>query len=143
MDYNTNLEELFDSLAEGVEKIASEETTQEPVQETAQNDESHQKLAEDLYAGGGIMANGFVDEVLAKLAGSGVPAAGGGSANPTQTPRSKWEQRAARLAAMHGRATAPGDDTSVRAEDTSYPGAGHNRGKGGAMGSVNSQKDLG
>ena len=128
MDYNTNLEELFDSLAEGVEKIASqEETAPEVANETASNDESHQKLAEDLYAGGGIMANGFVDEVLAKLAGSGVPAAGGGSANPTQSPRSKWEQRAARLAAMHGRATAPGDDTSVRAEDTSYPGAGTNR----------------
>lgn len=133
--YSTELSQLFGELAQETEKVAEAQV------EVVENDDAQVKLAEDLYAGGGIMANGFVDQILEKLA-MGIPAAGGGSAVPIASPRSRWEQAAAKLAKTHGRGMTPGDDTSVRAEDGSYPGSGQNTAKGGAKGSVNTQKDL-
>ena len=131
-DYNNDLEALFSSLAQETEKVA------EAVTETPETGEAvvedHEKIAEDLRAGGEILANAFVDSVLEKLAAA-VPAAGAGSEVPIASPRSRWEAVAARLANTHGRALKPGDDTSVRAEQD---GA-----LSGAMGTVNKQRNLG
>lgn len=130
----SDLEALFAQFSGEVKK----EAQAAPVEDDAQV-----KLAEDLYAAGEIMATGFVDRALEKIAGSGVPAAGGGQADPIASPRSVWESVAARLAAAHGRKSSIGDDTSVRAEDEVGKGAGHSKGKAGATGVVNTQKNLG
>ncbi len=132
-DYNNDLEALFSSLAQETEKVA------EAVTETPETSEvvadNHEKIAEDLRAGGEILANAFVDSVLEKLAAAAVPAAGAGSDVPIASPRSRWEAVASRLADMHGRALGVGDDTSVRAEQD---GA-----LSGAAGTVNKQRNLG
>jgi hypothetical protein len=130
-DYNNDLEALFSSLAQETEKVA-EAVTETP--EAVEAVEDHEKIAEDLWAGGEILANAFVDSVLEKLAAA-VPAAGAGSEVPIASPRSRWEAVASRLAGMHGRALGVGDDTSVRAEQD---GA-----LSGAMGTVNKQRNLG
>lgn len=130
-DYNNDLEALFSSLAQETEKVA-EAVTETP--EAVEAVEDHEKIAEDLWAGGEILANAFVDSVLEKLAAA-VPAAGAGSEVPIASPRSRWEAVASRLAGMHGRALGVGDDTSVRAEQD---GA-----LSGAKGTVNKQRNLG
>lgn len=132
MNLSDELEALFASLSGEVSKVAHTE-------ETSGTD----MTSDELVAAGEIMAHAFANRVLEKLAGSGVPAAGGGSENPIASPRSAWEQAAARLAAMHARKLSVGDDTSVRAEDTIGNGAGHNRGKAGPSGPVNTQRALG
>ncbi len=131
-DYNNDLEALFSSLAQETEKVA-EAVTQTPETSEVVAD-NHEKIAEDLRAGGEILANAFVDSVLEKLAAA-VPAAGAGSEVPIASPRSRWEAVASRLAGMHGRALGVGDDTSVRAEQD---GA-----LSGAAGTVNKQRNLG
>ena len=136
-DHMTDLDELFASLTQEVEKVASEAE----VTETA-SDDTMDKLASDLQAGGEIMANAMVNRVLEKLAAA-VPAAGGGSEDPIAAPRSNWEAVAARLATMYGRQLAPGDDTSVRAEEAGYAGHGSQSHRSGAHGVVNPQRDLG
>jgi hypothetical protein len=130
-DYNNDLEALFSSLAQETEKVAEAVETPETPEVVA---EDHEKIAEDLRAGGEILANAFVDTVLEKLAAA-VPAAGAGSEVPIASPRSRWEAVAARLATMHGRALGVGDDTSVRAEQDDA--------LSGAPGMVNKQRDLG
>jgi hypothetical protein len=132
-DYNNDLEALFSSLAQETEKVAAAVEMTETV-EAAPAVEDHEKIAEDLRAGGEILANSFVDSVLEKIAAA-VPAAGAGSEVPIASPRSRWEAVAARLAGTHGRALKPGDDTSVRAEQD---GA-----LSGAKGTVNKQRNLG
>ncbi len=114
-DKLSELDLLMQSVRGGeeVEKVAE---ASEEVSEEAGSEGDVTKLAEDLMAGGEIMGNAMFDTVLAKIAGSGVPAAGGGSANPIAKPRSAWEEAAARLAKLTGRNTSIGDDTSVRAE---------------------------
>jgi len=135
MNLSDELEALFASLSGEVSKVAHETETAETADAGL--------TSEELVAAGEIMAHAFANRVLEKLAGSGVPAAGGGSENPIASPRSAWEQAAARLAAMHSRKLSVGDDTSVRAEDTIGNGAGHNKGKAGPTGPVNSQRALG
>jgi len=132
-DYNNDLEALFSSLAQETEKVAAAvDMTETP--EAALAVEDHEKIAEDLRAGGEILANSFVDSVLEKIAAA-VPAAGAGSEVPIASPRSRWEAVAARLAGTHGRALKPGDDTSVRAEQDNA--------LSGAKGTVNKQRNLG
>lgn len=130
-DYNNDLEALFSSLAQETEKVAEAVETPETPQVVT---EDHEKIAEDLRAGGEILANSFVDSVLEKIAAA-IPAAGAGSEVPIASPRSRWEAVASRLAGMHGRALNPGDDTSVRAEQ--------DHALSGAMGTVNPQRSLG
>jgi hypothetical protein len=90
------------------------------------------KLAEDLRAGGRMFADGFVDRAIEKLAGSGIPAAGGGTLRD-----SKMEQIASKIGAIKGATSGkPGDNTSVRAE-------GHHGAMSGAKGAVNPAKALG
>ena len=139
-DYNNDLEALFSSLAQETEKVAEAVTETPEAPEAVVED--HEKIAEDLRAGGEILANAFVDSVLEKLAAA-VPAAGGGSEDPVAAPRSNWEAVAARLATMYGRQLAPGDDTSVRAEEAGYAGHGSQSHRSGAHGVVNPQRDLG
>ena len=142
-DHMTDLDELFASLTQEVEKVASEaEVTETAPAAVETNDDTMDKLASDLQAGGEIMANAMVNRVLEKLAAA-VPAAGGGSEDPIAAPRSNWEAVAARLATMHGRRLAPADDTSVRADDAGYPGHGSDTHRSGAAGVVNPQRDLG
>jgi len=140
-DHMTDLDELFASLTQEVEKVASEAEVTEAAPAVA-NDDTMDKLASDLYAGGEIMATAMVERVLEKLAAA-VPAAGGGSADPIAAPRSNWEAVAARLATMYGRQLAPGDDTSVRAEEAGYAGGGSQSHRSGAHGVVNPQRSLG
>lgn len=139
-DHMTDLDELFASLTQEVEKVASEAEVTEAA--PAANDDTMDKLASDLYAGGEIMATAMVERVLEKLAAA-VPAAGGGSEDPIASPRSNWEAVAARLATMYGRQLAPGDDTSVRAEEAGYAGGGSQSHRSGAHGVVNPQRNLG
>lgn len=142
-DHMTDLDELFASLTQEVEKVASEaEVTETAPAAVETNDDTMDKLASDLQAGGEIMANAMVNRVLEKLAAA-VPAAGGGSEDPIASPRSNWEAVAARLATMYGRQLAPGDDTSVRAEEAGYAGGGSQSHRSGAHGVVNPQRDLG
>lgn len=140
-DHMTDLDELFASLTQEVEKVASEAEVTETAP-AVENDDTMDKLASDLQAGGEIMANALVNRVLEKLAAA-VPAGGGGSEDPIAAPRSNWEAVAARLATMYGRQLAPGDDTSVRAEEPGYPGHGSQSHRSGAHGVVNPQRDLG
>lgn len=93
-----------------VEKVASDASVD------ALEEDTVTKIAEDLFAAGEIFGNSAANAMLEKFAGSGVPAAGGGSNNPIDNPRSKWEAVAARIAMAKGRSMSPGDDTSVRAE---------------------------
>lgn len=140
-DHMTDLDELFASLTQEVEKVASEAEVTEAAP-AVEYDDTMDKLASDLYAGGEIMATAMVERVLEKLAAA-VPAAGGGSEDPIAAPRSNWEAVAARLATMYGRQLAPGDDTSVRAEEAGYAGGGSQSHRSGAHGVVNPQRDLG
>jgi len=135
MTYDSELEALFATLSGEVQKVAAA-----PVAAPATT-EDHVKLAEDIYAAGEIMADAFVNRALEKLAS--VPAAGGGTIDGNSSPRSTWESIAQRIATAHGRKASVGDDTSVRTEDNMGGGAGHNKGKAGPTGTVNTQKSLG
>ena len=73
-DYNNDLEALFSSLAQETEKVAEAVEINETVEAPEAVVEDHEKIAEDLRAGGEILANAFVDSVLEKLAAA-VPAA--------------------------------------------------------------------
>ena len=61
-DYNNDLEALFSSLAQETEKVAAAVEMTEAAPAVV---EDHEKIAEDLRAGGEILANSFVDSVLA------------------------------------------------------------------------------
>ena len=139
-DHTKDIDALFASLTQEVEKVAEEAGVQE---NSVADDASLEKLAAEAYAAGEIMAAGFINAALEKLAGSGVPAAGGGSEDPIARPRSSWETVAARIAEMHGRRLQPSDDTSVRADAAGYKGHGSMSHRSGATGIVNPAKALG
>lgn len=112
-----NVEALFAQLR----KDSTVETAEAEVEKTAsaeevQQDENLEKLASELYAGGQLFAEGFVDRMIEKLAGSGVPAGGGG-----KDRKSKWQAVANKIDALHS-ATTVGDNSSVRAEAEALSG---------------------
>lgn len=110
-----NIQELFEkfsSEAEEAEKLASAA----PAARTqyAQPDEDQlAKLAEDLEAAGREFGEAAVDAMLQKLA-MGIPAGGRG----IQVPEGPVHATAKKLGLLKGERHQPGDDTSVRAEET-------------------------
>jgi len=116
-----NVEALFAQLSKNsgaeataeVEKVASAA----PATEVKQEDGSIEKLASELYAGGQLFAEGFADRLIEKLAGSGVPAAGGGMHR-----ESKWQSVARKIDNLNSH-KGVGDNSSVRAEAEAISGA--------------------
>jgi hypothetical protein len=101
-----NIEDLFATVS--TQLRGNSEAANADVEKTASDasvgyadskDENMNKIASELYAGGQIMAEGFIDRFIEKLAGSGVPAAGAG----INAPRSGWESIAKKVENMHNR----------------------------------------
>lgn len=127
---NKGLAEEKESSSSEVEKTASAPAPEsETVTETTEvvEDKSMEKLASELYAAGQILAEGFIDRTVEKLA-SGVAAGGGGVEQG-----SKWQRVAQKIENMHAH-VGPGDSTSLSAEQA---GA-----LSGAKGVVNPAKKL-
>lgn len=118
-----NVEALFAQLRNN----SDAEATQEVEKTASAGDEGMEKLASELYAGGQLFAEGFVDRFIEKLA-AGVPAGGRGLHHG-----SNWQNVTSRIAKLKGEHMTVGDNTSVRAEEEAISGA---------KGVVNPQKPL-
>lgn len=127
-----SVEDLFKMAAQ----VGAEAPTQEKVAEESQDETTSQGFEAELYAGGGLIAEGFVDRALEKIAMS-IPAAGGGT-----DPRSTMESIAAQIHARRGKGAKVGDDTGVRAEDTGYKGHGSDRALSGKVEKPNPARAL-
>ncbi len=103
--------QVTEKVASAAEKVA-EVATEEKVEENME------KLASELYAGGQLFAEGFVDRMIEKLAGSGVPPAGAGLGGA----KSKWKAVSDKIDSLHTH-RAVGDNSSVRAEKEAISGA--------------------
>lgn len=131
-----NIEDLFNTVSQQLR--GNSEAANAEVEKTAsdasvgyadQGNENMNKIASELYAGGQIMAEGFIDRFIEKLA-QGVPAAGAG----IRAPRSGWETIAGKIEAMHNRPPMKGGGSI----DAQQAGA-----LSGATGVVNPAKPLG
>ena len=109
----TSINDLFKTAS------AEPERVEEPVVEESAPEADMSKVAEELVATGGLLADAFVDRVLEKIA-MAVAAGGGGTA-----PRSMVQQIAEQIAQRHGKGMKPGDDLLIRAEDGGQPGHGN------------------
>jgi hypothetical protein len=111
-----NIQELFEkfsSEAEEAEKLASDNTGASGQQAASSDDDQLAKLAEDLEAAGREFGEAAVDAMLQKLA-MGIPAGGRG----IHAPEGPVHATAKKLGLLKGEQHQPGDDTSIRAEET-------------------------
>jgi len=109
-----NIEDLFKRFAaeaDEVEKTASE-GSDAATEATTADEDTMDKLAEDLQAAGREFGEAAVSHMIEKLA-AGVPAGGRGIA----IPEGPVHATAKKIGLLKGEAHAPGDDTSVRAEE--------------------------